>query len=420
MMPLEIALAVAAICLVTEAFFSGSEIAMVSADRVRLRRQAQAGDEGSRLALRFLEAPQRLLATTLLGTNISIVTATTVMTLAFIGEPGGEAMAVALMTPVFLIFAEVVPKTIFQQNADFLAPRIVYPLRLASWLFAPALWALGFVIAAVARLFHVEERRALVTREEIVHLLDAEDGNDGGTGLESISEGERDLIRSVLDFGERTVYDVMVPLSEVTALPEDASIDEAAAEIVDKQHTRVPVYRERVDQIVGVLQAHDVLAAEAAGRKGTVADLAKPAIFVPEAKPTADLLADLQRQKVHLVVVVDEYGGATGICTAEDILEEIVGEIDDEYDKAPPTVRAEGPGLWRVLGRTKITDLNTELCLDLPEGEDYESVAGLLLERLKRIPREGESVRLGDVTITVLSTSERAIEELRIRVVKKR
>jgi CBS domain containing-hemolysin-like protein len=409
------------VCLFAEGFFSGSEIAMVSADRVRLRKLAGDGSDGARLALWFLDRPQQLLATTLLGTNISIVTATSVMTLAFLGRGGsGEATAVAIMTPVFLIFAEVVPKTVFQQNADFLAPRIVYPLRLASLVFSPLIFLLGRVIAGVARLLKIEDRRKLVTREELVHLLEADEMIAAEAGMASITEGERELIRSVLDFGERTVYDVMVPLSEVTALPEDASIAEAAAEIIDKQHTRIPVYRERVDQIVGVLSAHDVLAAEAAGKKGTIAELARPALYVPESRPTADLLAELQRSKMHIAVVVDEYGGATGICTSEDILEEIVGEIDDEYDKGPSTIRQEGPGLWRVLARTKVSELNTQLKIELPEGDDYESVAGLILDRIKRIPREGEQLKIGDVTLTVLATSDRAIEEIRVRVGRKR
>jgi CBS domain containing-hemolysin-like protein len=385
---------------------------------VRLRKRAEAGDAGARLALGFLDRPERLLSTTLLGTNISVVTATSVMTLAFLGRPGGEAMAVAIMTPTFLIFAEIVPKTIFQQNADRLVGRIVYPLRVASWVFSPAIFVLGRVIEAVARLLKVERRRSLVTRDELRYLLDVEE--PAGTASGTIKPAEREMIKSVLDFGDSTVYDVMVPLSEVTALPEDASIAEAAVEISDKQHTRVPVYRERVDQIVGVLMAHDVLAAEATGKQGTVADLARAAVFVPESKLTADLLVELQQTKQHLAVVVDEYGGATGICTAEDILEEIVGEIDDEYDKAPSTIRAEGPGLWRVQAKTKITLLNEQLKVDLPEGEDYESLAGLILDKLKRIPREGEQLRLGDVTLTVVSSSDRAIEEVRLRLARKK
>jgi putative hemolysin len=409
----QLAMIIVAICLTAEFFFSGSEIAMVAADRILLRRKATAGNDGAKLAIRYLDAPERMISVMLFGHNAAIVTAATVTTLAFIGRPGGEAAAVMFMTPVSLIFAETMPKMLFQANADALVPRIVYGLRAAELIFRPITYVIEKITAAVARLLKVQAGHSiLVTRDELRLLFD----EDSGT---AIPETEREMIKSVLEFGETTVYDVMVSLSEVTVLPEDATIGEAAAEIADKQHTRIPVYRERTDQIVGVVMAHDVLAAETSGRQGTIADIARPALYVPEARPTADLLVELQQSKQHLAVVVDEYGGATGICTVEDILEEIVGEIDDEYDRGPSTIKPEGPGLWRVQGRTKLTELNRQLDIELPEG-DYESVAGLVLHKLQRIPKEGEQLRIDEVTLTVLSTSERAIEELRVRVARRK
>jgi magnesium and cobalt exporter, CNNM family len=412
------ALIVTAICVLCESFFSGSEMAVVSADRTALRRKAAEGDRAAKLALDFLSRPQRLLATTLLGTNTSVVTATTVMTLAMLQRAphDGELLAVLLLSPTMLVFGEIVPKTLFQQYADRWVTRIVYPLRLASFAFAPLVVILGRITALVARSLKIEERRAMVTRDELRLLLEETDENPPA----DIPEAERSMITNVLDFGDTTVYDVMVPLSEVTALPEEATLEEAAAEIADKQHTRIPIYRERVDQIVGVLHAFDLLSAEAAGKRGTVAEVMRPPIFVPESKPTVDLLVELQRAGQQLSVVVDEYGGATGICTVEDILEEIVGEIEDEYDRGPSPIRAEGPGLWRILARTSIAQVNQTLKVELPEGEDYETIAGLVLDKMKRIPREGESLRLGPVTITILGASDRAIEEVRIRVGKRR
>jgi CBS domain containing-hemolysin-like protein len=417
MISLQLAITIAAVCLVCEAFFSGSEMAVVSANRALLRRKAADGNEGARIALDFLTRPQRLLATTLIGTNVSVVIATTVMTLAILERVPrhGEAIAVLILSPTLLIFAEVVPKTFFQQHADKLVTRLVYPLRFFSVVMWPAVALVGRVTALVARVFRVEETRAMVTRDELRLLLDDTEGQ-----ASTIPEGEREMITNVLDLGDTTVYDVMVPLSEVTALPEDATLEEAATEIADKQHTRIPIYRERVDQIVGVLFAFDVLAAEAAGKKGTVAELARSPIYVPEAKPTGDLLVELQRSGEHLSVVVDEYGGAVGICTVEDILEEIVGEIDDEYDRGPSTIRSEGPGLWRVLARTPISEVNEAIGIELPEGEDFESIAGLVLDRLKRIPKEGDTIRIGEVTITILGSTERAIEEVRIRVARRK
>jgi CBS domain containing-hemolysin-like protein len=415
---IQLTVVITLVCLVAEAFFSGSEMAVVSANRTQLRRRAAEGDRASRLALGFIAEPQRLLATTLLGTNLSVVVSTTVVTLEFLSRRYHEWNAVLLLSPTLLVLGEMVPKTLFQQHADWLVVRIIYPLRWFASLFAPAVYVLGRTTAFVTRLLKVEERRALVTREELRLLLEAsEDGKGAPT---AIPEAERSMITNVLDFGDTTVYDVMVPLSEVTALPDDATLEEAINEMVDKQHTRIPIYRERVDQIVGVLHAFDILSAEVGGRKGTAGELARPPIYVPEAKPTVDLLVELQRAGQQLSVVVDEYGGATGICTIEDILEEIVGEIEDEYDRGPSPIRLEGPGLWRVAAKTSIAQVNETLKITLPEGEDYETIAGLILDRLKRIPREGETLRLGPVTITIIGASDRAIEEVRIRVGKAR
>ncbi len=416
MISVQLTLVVCAVCAIAEAFFSGSEMAVVSANRTLLRRKAAEGDRAAQLTLSFIAEPQRLLATTLLGTNVSVVVSTTVVTLAFLSRSYHEWNAVLVLSPTLLVLGEIVPKTLFQQHADRWVTRVIYPLRWFAALFTPAVYVLGRVTTLVTRALKVEGRRALVTREELRLLLEASE-NGQGTPT-AIPEAERSMITNVLDFGDTTVYDVMVPLSEVTALPEDATIEEAITEITDKQHTRIPIYRERVDQIVGVLHAYDVLAAEVAGKHGTAAELARPPIYVPEAKPTVDLLVELQRAGQQLSVVVDEYGGATGICTIEDILEEIVGEIEDEYDRGPSPIRLEGPGLWRVLAKTSIAQVNETMKIHLPEGEDYETIAGLILDRLKRIPREGETLRLGPVTITIIGASDRAIEEVRIRVGK--
>jgi CBS domain containing-hemolysin-like protein len=411
----ELLIVTLALCAIAEGFFSGSEIAVVSADRAVLRGKADAGDRGARMALAFLEHPQRLLATTLLGTSLAIVVATAFVTIYFLdGWRHGALLAVLALAPALLIFGELVPKTLFQENADRWVTTLIYPLRLASILFAPAVYILGRFTSFVTLTLKVSERRAQVTRDELRLLLEvAPEGSPA-----AIPEAERSMITNVLDFGDTTVYDVMMPLSEVTALPEDATLDEAIAEIADKQHTRIPIYRERVDQIAGVLHAFDVLSAEVGGGKGTVVELMRPPIFVPESKPTVDLLVELQRAGQQLAVVVDEYGGATGICTIEDILEEIVGEIEDEYDRGPSPIRLEGPGLWRVIAKTSISQVNQTMKIDLPEGDDYETIAGLVLDRLKRIPREGETLRLGPITITIIGATDRAIEEVRIRVGK--
>ncbi|MFH0900102.1 MAG: hemolysin family protein [Pseudomonadota bacterium] len=416
-MTIWLAVVITALCLLVEAFFSGSEMALVSVNRALLRQRAADGDRAARLVEEFLAAPQLLFTTTLLGTNVSVVVASSVVTLTALAHAPdlGEVFAVAVLSPAILIFGETVPKTLFQQHADRLAPKIIYPLRVAAFVFHPVAIVFGRIVSLAARLLQVEERRALVTRDELRLLLEPSGGEPA-----AIPEGERTMISNVLEFSETTVYDVMVPLSEVAALSEDATLEEAAAEVADKQHTRIPVYRERVDQIVGFIHAFDILRAQAAGRSGAVAELARRPLFVPESRPAVDLLVELKRGRQQLAVVVNEYGGATGICTVEDILEEIVGEIEDEYDEAPPAIAAEAPGVWRVAARTPIDRVNEALKIELPEGEDFETVAGFVLDRLKRIPREGEALRCGNALLTVVAVSERAIEEVRIRVDRRR
>jgi putative hemolysin len=261
----------------------------------------------------------------------------------------------------------------------------------------------------MTRLAGTETRKAFVTRDELSMLIESEPETD----KPDISAEEREMIANVFELSEYRVRDLMVPLSEVTALPEDTALDEAAREIADKQHSRMPVYRSRVDDIVGIVHLFDVLQA-GADRTATVAQVARPAVYVPETMKAIDLLVELQAEGNHLAVVVDEYGGAVGVVTVEDLLETIVGDIDDEYDDEPSPIRPERPGVWRVEARTSVARVNQELDLDLPESDDYETIAGLLIERFRHIPEPGEVVNIGAATIEVTAASDRAIELVRV------
>ena len=412
----ETAIAVAAVCIVVEGFFSGSEIAMVSANRALLRRKSQAGDLGAQLVEKFLQKPQVLLATTLIGTNLGTVTFSVTIALVLLSRDvsNSEVLAVVLVTPFTLLLAEVVPKTLFQHNADRLVTRIVYPLRVASILFAPGVWLMSQFAGGMTRLLGTEKERAFVTRDELALLIEAEAES---MGKSEITEDEAEMISNVLEMSDRTVADVMVPLSEVVALPEDATIGEAALEVADKQHTRIPIFRSRVDDIVGIVHAFDLLRKGPGGKSAPVSSIARPPIFAPESKRAVDLLVEIQGTGNQMAVVVDEYGGAVGIISVEDIIEEIVGEIEDEYDTGPSPLKREAPGVWRVIARTTVERVNEELRIELPEDdEEYESIGGLMLSRMKRIPRAGESLRIGNVTLRVVTADDRAIEEVRILV----
>ncbi len=409
MIELRTAYLIGAVCVLFQAFFSGSEIAMISASRSKLRAKASRGDRGARLAETFLARPQVLLATTLMGTNIALVAFSVTMALALVGRDGGELMSIALVSPFTLVLGEVIPKSLFQQHADALATKVVYPLRLVSLVMRPAIWLLGGFAGAVSGLFGSDRSRTFVTRDELAMLIEAEAG-----ATAEISADEREMIANVLELSEATAGEIMVPLSEVTALAEETTVGEAALEVADKQHSRMPVYRERVDNIIGILHVFDLLQAGPQAKSRTVAEVARPAMYVPENKPAAELLVELQRSGHHLAVVVDEYGGAVGVVTVEDILEEVVGDIEDEYDVRPSPIRTERPGVWRLEARTSVERVNRELKLDLPLSDDYETVAGLVLEQLKRIPAPGEALTIGVATIRIIAASDRAVEEVQI------
>ena len=399
------------ICVVVEGFFSGSEIAFVSANRAALRQRASSGDRSAQMCESLLERPETLLATTLLGTNVAVTTFSVTVTLYLVsaGLGSSELLAVGLVTPMTLILGEVVPKTFCQQHADTLITKLVYPLRLFTLLLRPVVWFVSGVASLITRAVGGDRRRAFITRDELALLIEAEPGD-----ASEITEHEREMIANVFELTEATVEDVMVPLSEVTALPEECTAAEAALEVADKQHSRMPVYRDRVDNVVGVLHAFDLLQVGAKGRDRPISELASDPVFVPESKPAVDLLVELQGTGKQLAVVVDEYGGATGIVTVEDLLEVVVGEIEDEHDVEPSTIVAERPGVWRIHGKTDVERVNDELGISLPESDEYESIAGLMLEHFKRIPEAGESIVIAGVTLRVVSASDRAIEEIQL------
>ncbi|MCK6505098.1 hemolysin family protein [Myxococcota bacterium] len=393
-------------CLVCEGFFSGSEIAVVSADRLNLRTEAEKGGRGAALALRLLERPTWLLGTCLIGTNLATITGATVsavLVARHLGLP--EAAAVVFFWPLTLTFGELVPKAVYQHHADRLAPVVVFPLRVLSLLFSPAL----LVFDGLARLLGAGQGpgQPTATREEIRLLL--EDSAEGGSELRPADQA---LIQRVFQFTESVVEDAMKPLIEVVAVSSTTTVAQVARRMAISGHSRLPVYRDRIDQIVGLVLHQDVLAADDWSQP--VSTVMRPCMFVPELKRVDELLVEMRRQRSHMAVAVDEYGGAVGIITIEDLLEEIVGEIEDENDRARELVRRSGEREWVASGRAEREHLEQACDLYLPDG-DFETVAGYMLNVLGRVPRPGEWLTVDDFTLTVSKANDRAILEVTLR-----
>jgi putative hemolysin len=399
-------------CLLAEGFFSGSEIGVVSADRVKLRHAAAQGSRGASLALKMLNKPEWLLSTTLVGTNISVVTNTTMATALMIqlfGE-GGSWLAVILVAPLIWVFGEIVPKSIFQQRADTITPLVIFPLRLSSYLFFPILVVFSRLTLLLARLLgdKTGTHNPFTLREEISMLMQM--SSDGG----DIQSHEKTMIRRLFDFEETAVREVMMPLIDVVGVEQDATCGEAIRVARDQSHKRLPVYAQRVDQIIGVLDTLELLGVE---QDLTIKQFIKPADYVPGSKSIHALLQEMQRDHQLLSVVVDEFGGAEGIITLEDIVEEIVEDIADEYDaheKPVQWMRKLGEKDYLVSGRIDPGSLEDELGISLPEGV-YASLAGFLLERVRDVPTAGTVVKYNKITFIVERATTRVIEEVRVR-----
>jgi putative hemolysin len=398
-----------AIALVLTAFFSGMEMAFIAANRVRLRHFAEAGNRG---AARYLEAfrrPERVLSTSMIGVTIAHIVASSTATWALIPYLGTwAALAVtAALTPLMLVFGEVIPKAVAREWATAII-RYLYPLvELASRLLAPLTWGANVLVGAALGLVGLRSAssRQFVSREELKLLLQLEPEEA------DVTVTEAEMIDKIFDLGEKTVREIMVPLVDVVALPGSAPPDDAVRLIAERGFSRIPVYTDRAFNLVGVVTAMDLL------RRGAAAPdlraLMRPAHYVPETKLIDDLLREMQKGRIQLAVVVDEYGGAVGIVTGEDIVEQIVGEIEDEHDRTPPLVERLPDGSYRAAGRVRIEELNESLDWELPTG-DFETVAGLVLASVNRIPAVGEVFDVGPHEFTVLEADERRILKVRI------
>ena len=397
------------IAVAVTAFFSAAEMAFIGANRLRLRHLAEAGN---RTAARYLESfkqPERLLSTAMMGVTLAHIIASSVATWALIPVLGNmAAVAVTLfLTPLLLVFGEVIPKAVAREWSTALILSLFQVFELASKALSPLTWATNAIVSGALRLLGRPRTstRQFVSREELKLLLQMEPEEADVT----VSEAE--MIDKIFDLGDTAVREVMVPLVDVAALPDSATPDEAVRLIGERGFSRIPVFTDRAFNIVGMVTAMDLLRGGAAA--ADLRSLMRPATYVPETKRIDDLLREMQKARLQLAVVVDEYGGAVGIVTVEDIVEEVVGEIHDEHDRTPDTVERLPDGSYRVAGRTGIDELNEALDWELPKG-DFETVAGLVLATLHRLPLVGEVLHVGRYTLTVLEADRRRILTVRI------
>jgi CBS domain containing-hemolysin-like protein len=397
------------LCLLLTMFFSAAEMSFIAANRLRLRHLAQ---EGSPTAARYLQAfrhPEGALSTAMIGVTMAHIVAGSALTWTLLPALGAWAPVVAtiFLTPVMLVFGEIIPKAIAREWATSLILMLYRPLTWAARLLVPFVAFANTVVGAIMRICGGGQLdlRAFVSREELKALLQMEPGEADVTTQEAA------MIDKIFDLGDTTVREIMVPLVEVATLPETMTPRDAIACVLERGFSRIPIYRQRETNIVGVVGVKDLLSRGASVR--SLDELKRPPYYVPETKRIDDLLREMQRDRTHMAVVVDEYGGSTGVVTLEDILEEIVGDIHDEHERATAVAERLPDGSYRVAARANIDELNEAFEWTLPK-QDYETVAGLVLSTLHRIPRPGEVFQVPGYSITVLEADARRVVAVKI------
>lgn len=406
-MSLLMAIMLILVCLVSQGFFSGTEIAMVSADRLRLKGLAAKGSSRAKLVCWWMGRPARLFSTTLIGTNLSTVLASTIATIYLItnfGEQYGP-LAIAIV-PVTLVIGEIIPKSLFQSYANDVVLRVVPVLTVFSTLFYPAVWIYSqitnFLLGGIREYSGAEKP---LTREEL-HLLITSSSHPE-SDLRPI---ERTMIKEILKLAEKRVRHVQIPTTEMVAMPVTMPVEEAEHICDMAGLSRFPIYEDRPYQFVGVLHDMDLIDVPA-GK--TLRDLMHPPLFVPEEMHLNDLFLLFREKNEEMALVVDEFGGVSGLVTMNDIFEEVVGEIPDETDFTRQRCHVLGKDHYMASGRLEIVEANDILHLRIPLG-DYSTVAGYLLWHFGRMPVVGQSLNIGSWRYVIRAVSPRAILEVEI------
>ena len=416
-MDLPTALVVMLIFLLFKGFFSGSEIALVSSDKIKLRHKAKQGNQGANLALKLYQTPDVLLSTTLVGTNLSTIVLTTIGALSMIDLFGesGEIYAFLILTPVLLVLGEIVPKSIYQQKSDELTPSIIYPLRWASLLFYPVVFVFSRIARFAARLVGGGKTAQpfFITREQLRAVVDIAEHE---AALDAFGRGR---IRRVIRFAETTVAEAMIPIAEATVIARNQTTKVAFDLVRRHGYNRLPVYQNSASNITGIITLTTWDLMDRSLLDQPLDSLIKPAFYV-SALQTIDQLLPLLRQRAdHMAIVVDEFGTAVGMITMEDIVEEVVGEIDVGYDFEEYLPRRKrvyerlAEEVYLMDSRSPISEANEVLRANLPTTE-FHTVGGLVVARLRHIPREGEFIVEDGYRFTVVEANERSSVKLRV------
>jgi putative hemolysin len=425
MSDLVLQLLVVLVLVAIEAVFVAAEISLVSLRHSRIEQMIDEGHRGARRVRRLVQDPARFLAVAQIAVTFVGFLASAYAAVNLADHLAGDLVSIpviqnysegvallivtVLMSLLFIVFGELVPKTLALGHPDRVALALAGPIDMLGRILGPLVQLLTWLTRKIAGGFGVDPSQAQISTSELKLIVE----RGGEQGI--LEAEEEQMISAVIELGERRLHEIMVPRTDMTALPVTASMDEVIDTFVREGHSRIPVYKDTIDEIVGILLAKDLLPfLKGVDQKPNLRKLLRPPLFVPESMSIDDLLHKLQGRRIHLAIVLDEYGGTAGMVTIEDLLEEIVGEIQDEFDEEEPLTVHLSEDRARLDGRVSVDDLGELFDLQLSgleDSEEYDTVGGLIYHRIGGVPRPGDEVRLEEqgLTLTVESTDGRRV-----------
>ncbi|HBN6112542.1 TPA: HlyC/CorC family transporter, partial [Clostridioides difficile] len=389
------------VLLIGSAFFSASETALMSLSKIRIRYMQDEGVKGAKLVSSLIENPNKLLSSILVGNNVVNIAATSISTSLFIGLMGekGVALATAVMTVLVLIFGEITPKTIAANNSEKVSLLVSKPIKAIIFILRPIVWIFNIITNIIFKLFGITNKgaKSFITEEELKTMVNVSH-EEGVLEME-----EREIINNVFEFGDMQAKNAMVQRIDMVAIDMEDSYDEIIQVFKTEKLSRMPVYEETIDDIVGILNIKDIIfLSDEEIESFDIKNYMREPFFTYEFKKITQLLEEMKLEKSQMAIVVDEYGGTSGLLTIEDLVEVIVGDIEDEYDEEEDEIQVIKEDEYIVDGSTKIGDVNELIGVNL-ESEEFDSIGGFIIGHLSRLPEENEVIEVDNIRFCIES-----------------
>lgn len=402
------------ILLIGSGFFSASETALMSLSKIRMRHMKDEGVKGAKLVSTLIEEPNKLLSSILVGNNVVNIAATSLSTSLFMtllnDSAGAVPLATAVMTVLVLIFGEITPKTIAANNSEKVALLVSKPIKVVIFIVAPIVWVFNIITGVIFKLFGIKDKgsQPYITEEELKTMVNVSH-EEGVLEIE-----ERQIINNVFQFGDMQAKEAMVQRLDMIAINSEDGYEEIIEMFKHEKLSRLPVYEDSIDNIIGILNIKDVIFLDDDEIKEfDVNNYIREPFFTYEFKKITQLLEEMKIEKSQMAIVVDEYGGTSGLITIEDLVEVIVGDIEDEYDEEDDEIIVIQEDEYVVEGSTKITDINELIGVKL-ESEEFDSIGGFIIGYLRRLPEENEVIEVDNIRFCIESLDKNRIKKIRI------